>query len=105
MRIGKYEFNSKEQAKNKIDKLGLDEDGNPTHPHTIVKLGYLTLVQGEYDEEGNEITPPVISDKYSVDVMWQGVQDNPYGWATYELDLEGEGAHGFFGRKYEDYKI
>ena len=105
MRIGKYEFKSKKQAKNKINKLGLDEDGNPTHPHTIVKLGYLTLVQGEYDEEGNEITPPVISDKYSVDVMWQGVQDNPYGWATYELDLEGEGVHGFFGRKYKDYKI
>ena len=105
MRIGKYEFNSKEQAENKINKLGLDEDGNPTHHHTIVKLGYLTLVQGEYDEDGNEITPPVISDKYSVDVMWQGVQDNPYGWATYELDLEDEGVHGFFGRKYEDYKI
>ena len=71
MRIGKYEFNSKEQAIDKIEGLGIDEEGNPTHSHTVVKLGYITLVQGEYDEEGNVITEPVISDKYSVDVMWQ----------------------------------
>jgi len=105
MKIGKYEFKSEEHAQKKIDKLGLDEDGNPTHPHTVVKIGYLTITQGEYDEDGNEITPPVLSDKYSVDVLWQGVEDNPYGWATYELDLEHEGIHGFFGRKYTEHKI
>ena len=105
MKIGKYEFNSKEQAIDKIESLGLDEDGNPTHPHTVVKIGYLTITEGEYDEEGNEITAPVLSDKYSVDVMWQGVENNPYGWATYELDLEHEGVHGFFGRSYTENKI
>lgn len=105
MKIGKYEFNSKEQAIDKIESLGIDEDGNPTHKHTVVLLGFLTLVEGTYDDEGNVITEPVISDKYSVDVMWSGLDKNPYGWATYEIDLESEGVHGFFGRSYIENKI
>jgi len=56
MKIGKYEFDSREQAQTKIDALGTatDEDGNeyPTHKHTIVHLGNIVLEQGEYDEEG-----------------------------------------------------
>jgi hypothetical protein len=63
MKIGKYALDSKEQAQTKIDALGTqtDEDGNtyPTHKHSIVHLGNIVLEQGTYDEDGNEVTPPV----------------------------------------------
>ena len=74
MKISKYEFDSQEAAELKIAALphSTDEDGNshPSHKHTIVKLGHIVLEQGEYDEEGNETKAPVLSDKYSVDVLW-----------------------------------
>lgn len=102
--IGKYEFNSKEQAKEKIKALGfgIDEDGNeyPTHNHSIVELGYLVVKQGVYDDELKEIEPPIFSKKYSVDVLWQGIDSHPYGWVSYSIDLNEEGAHSFFGVSY-----
>lgn len=102
--IGKYEFNSKEQAKEKIKALGvnIDEDGNeyPTHNHSIVELGYIVLQQAEYDKEGEVVTEAVLSNKYHVDVLWEGLESHPYGWATYSIDLNEEGTHSFFGVSY-----
>ena len=70
----KYEFNSQEQAEQKIDALGTatDDDGNkyPTHQHSVVKLGYLWTTEPTLDDEGNVETEGVASDKYSVDVLW-----------------------------------
>ena len=68
----KYEFSSQEAATTKINALGLDEEGNPSHSHSIVRLGHIVTTAGTYDEEGNELTAPVLSDTYSVDVMWNG---------------------------------
>ena len=68
----KYEFGSQSAATTKINALGVDEEGNPTHSHSIVRLGHIVLTDGEYDEEGNETTAPVLSDNYHVDVLWQG---------------------------------
>ena len=68
----KYDFGSKAAATTKINALGIDEEGQPTHNHSIVHLGNLVEVAGTYDEEGNELTAPVLSDTYSVDVMWDG---------------------------------
>ena len=52
----KYEFDSQEQAEEKIAALPheTDEDGNeyPSHNHTIVKLGYLWITEPPYNEEG-----------------------------------------------------
>jgi hypothetical protein len=117
MKIGKYEFNSKEQAQEKIDALGTatDENGNeyPTHKNTIVQLGNIVLEQGEYDEQGEEITAPILSDKWHVDVAWDnseitsedGEVDHPYGWKSYAVDIEGDGVHSFFGLSYESLKL
>ena len=133
MRISKYEFNSKEQAQEKIDALGTatDEDGNeyPTHKHTIVHLGNIVLEQGEYDEEGEEITAPVLSDKWHLDVAWDDAEittveeeavldeegmivtpevtsvDHPYGWKSYAVEIEGDGVHSFFGLSYDSLKL
>ena len=117
MKIGKYEFNSKQQAQEKIDALGTatDENGNeyPTHKNTIVQLGNIVLEQGEYDEQGEEITAPILSDKWHVDVAWDnseitsedGEVEHPYGWKSYAVDIEGDGVHSFFGLSYESLKL
>ena len=68
----KYEFGSQSAATTKLNALGVDEEGNPTHSHSVVRLGHIVLEAGEYDEEGNEITAPVLSDNYHVDVLWNG---------------------------------
>ena len=119
MRIAKYEFDSREVAESKIKGLGVseDEDGNeyPSHNHCIVKLGHITLEAGEYDSEGEETKAPVLSDKYSVDVLWKDLEetdeegnvtiDHPYGWKSKAIDLDDEGVHGFFGVSYQDNKM
>jgi len=133
MKIGKYEFDSREQAQTKIDALGTatDEDGNeyPTHKSTIVQLGNIVLEQGEYDEEGEETVAPILSDKWHLDVLWKEEQiktvdeeavidedgnivtpevvsyDHPYGWKSYAVEIEGDGVHSFFGLSYESLKF
>ena len=100
----KYEFDSEEQAQTKIDALPhvQDEDGNnvPSHRHTIVKLGYLYTTQPTYDEEGNELTAGVQSDKYSVDVLWKDLTASPEEWVSKEVTPEGNGVHTFAGHNF-----
>jgi len=71
----KYEMATQEEVDEKIALLGVSEEGYPTHGHTIVNLGHIVFEQGVYDEEGNEVTPPVVSDKFHVDVLWVGEPD------------------------------
>ena len=102
----KYEFNSQEQAEEKIAALphDTDDEGNeyPTHQHTIVKLGYLWVTEPTFDDEGNVETEGVQSDKYSVDVLWNDLDSSPYGWATYEISVEGNGVHTFAGWNFNE---
>ena len=119
IRIAKYEFNSKEQAQDKIDALKVEvenENGElelvAQHKHTIVELGNIVLEQGQYDEEGNEIVAPVLSDKWHVDVLWKdleadedGTIDHPYGWKSYAVNIDGNGVHSFLGLDYNSYKF
>ena len=120
MKIGKYEFLDKAQADSKIEALGVatDEDGNtyPTHKHSIVHLGHIVLESGTYDEDGNEITPPVLSEKYHIDALWRlsdsidengdvVLADHPYGWKSYSVDLDDNGMHSFMGLNYADHKF
>ena len=104
MKIGKYQFESKTQAQAKIGSLGtaIDQNGNesPTHNHTIVSLGYIVLKQAVIDEEGEVVTEAVLSEGWHVDVMWIGLEDHPYGWKSYSVDLASEGSHGFAGMPY-----
>ena len=109
IKIAKYAFDSKEQAESKIKSLGTaqDENGNeyPTHKHTIVELGNIVLEQGKYDEEGNEIVAPVLSDKWHVDALWLDLDDHPYGWKSYAVNIDGNGVHSFLGLDYNSYKF
>ena len=125
----KYEYPSQEIAETRIAALPHqeDEDGNehPSHSHTVVKLGNVVVEQGTYDEEGEELTAPVLADKYSVDVLWKASEitveteaavldeegnvitpavteiDYPYGWVSKEIEIEeGNGVHTFAGRNF-----
>ena len=70
--LRKYSFADEAAANAAIAALGQDEEGNPTHGHAIMKIGHIVETEGTYDEEGNEVTPPVLSSTYAVDVIWQG---------------------------------
>ena len=116
MKIGKYQFDSKEQAQTKIDALGTatDEDGNeyPTHKHTIVHLGNIVLEQAVIDEDGEIETEAVLSEKWHLDVLWVDLEadedeeiDHPYGWKSRSVNLDGEGVHAFFGLNYNSLKF
>lgn len=99
----KYEFNSKEQAETKIAALPhteIDGESYLDGGHTIVHLGYLWVEEPTFDAEGNVETEGVASDKYSIDVLWQGLESSPYGWASYEINVEGNGVHTFAGRNF-----
>ena len=89
----KYEFTTKEEALEKINTLGIDEEGNPTHNHSIAKLGNIVLQQGEYDADGNETVAPVISEKYHIDVLWSDAE--PTEWQPYQVWCEPVGVHIF----------
>tara|TARA_Y100001938_G_scaffold139365_1_gene206153 strand:+ start:2583 stop:2921 length:339 start_codon:yes stop_codon:yes gene_type:complete len=111
IKVSKYEFDSKSQAKSKIDALP------ENHNHAIVKLGNIKLEKGEYDDEGNETKSPIYSTKYHVDVLWNGSEiqeideeenisyDHPYGWKTYAIEIDGEGVHSFMGVSYQENKM
>ena len=74
----KYEFGSKSAATTKINALGLDSEGNPTHSHSIVRLGHIVTTPATYDDDGNVATEAVLSDNYHVDVLWKGDPDEDW---------------------------
>lgn len=103
----KYEFNSQEQAEEKIAGLPHITDDVTGESyleanHIIVKLGYLWITEPTFDAEGNIETEGVASDKYSIDVLWDGLDKSPYGWGSYEIKVEGNGVHTFAGRNFNE---
>ena len=89
----KYQFGSKGAATAKINALGIDEEGNSTHNNAIVRLGHIVVTPAEIDEEGNIITEAVLSDNYSVDVLWDG-EPNP-DWDGQMIFCPPMGVHTF----------
>ena len=68
----KYEFTNAEAATKAVAALGVDEDGNATHRHTIAMLGHIVTKAATYDDDGERIdSAAVLSAKsYSVDVLY-----------------------------------
>ena len=89
----KYEFGSQGAATTKINALGVDSDGNPTHSHSIARLGHIVLTPATYDDDGNEVTAAVLSDDYHVDVMWSGEPDED--WDNQMVWCAPMGVHSF----------
>ena len=67
----KYEFTNAEAATKAVAALGVDEEGNPTHRHTIAMLGHIVTKAATYDKEGKQLKAAVLAKKYSVDVLWR----------------------------------
>ncbi len=87
----RYEFNDQEQAESKMDSFfDLDEEGNKVQniKAAFIKLNKFVLEQGEYDEQGEEVQPTVLSSGYAVDVLWNDLDESPYGWKSYEVEPE-----------------
>lgn len=109
IKVGKYIFKSETEANDKIKKLGVetDEDGNeyPSHNHAIVRLGHEVLEEGETDAEGNVIKDTVLSENYLIDVVWNGIEEHPYGWKSYAVTPSGEPLHNFYGIDYLENKM
>ena len=89
----KYEFTSAAAVQTAIDALGLDEDGNPTHGHQIVRLGQIVTTPATFDDDGNELTPAVLSANHSVDVLWLG--DPVTSWNAQMIWCAPIGVHTF----------
>jgi len=89
----KYEFTDAASAQSAIDALGLSEEGNPTHRHTIAMLGHIVTKAATYDDDGEELTPAVLADNYSVDVLWRDqIAD---GWDANIVWPDPVGVHSF----------
>ncbi len=89
----KYEFTNAEAATKAVAALGVDEDGNATHRHTISMLGHIVTTAATYDDDGEELTPAVLAKKYSVDVLWRdGVAED---WESHIVWPDPVGVHSF----------
>ena len=91
--FSKYEFGSKSAATTKINALGLDSEGNPTHSHSIVRLGHIATTPTTYDDDGNVVKEAVLSDSYHVDVLWSG--DPDADWDNQMVWCAPLGVHSF----------
>ena len=102
-KVAKYEFNSKEQFETKFKALHTeDEEGNliPKFKFAVIQIGHLVIEDGVYDEEGEVITPSLMDDKWHVDALWYNLEDHPYGWGDFSIDIDTEGMHSFLGISY-----
>jgi len=89
----KYEFTDAASAQSAIDALGVDDDGNATHRHTIAMLGHIVTTAATYDKEGKQLKAAVLAKKYSVDVLWRdGVSED---WASHIVWPDPVGVHSF----------
>ena len=109
IKVGKYIFDSEEQAETKIKGLGVDKDENgieyPTHSHAIVRLGHEVLEEGYFDEKTEKYVEPILSDKFLIDVVWNNIEEHPYGWKSYAVTPSGEPLHNFYGIDYLENKM
>jgi len=91
--IAKYEFNSKEQFDTKFEALS-------DVKFDKAELGHIVLASAVVDEDGEEVSPEVISEGWHVDIIWYDIENHPYGWKSYNVNLSSEGLHGFAGVSY-----
>ena len=103
--IKKYEFKDESIVDSLINNLGIDtdEDGNeyPTHKNSIVKIGFFMVTDPKFDDDFNEISAPILYDKFCVDVLWNDENDESIkDWQDYEIKIDNEGIHSFYGLKY-----
>ena len=68
MKYLKFEFKDRSDMLTKLADY-FDEESNPKDC-AMVELGNIVTTPATYDEEGNEQTAAIVSDKYAVDVLF-----------------------------------
>jgi len=79
MNVYKLKYQNKESAviDLKLKQIIDDEDNYINGTQAIVEIGKIILEQGTYDENLNEITPPIFAEGYHFDVM--SIQEIDFG--------------------------
>ena len=70
MKYLKFEFADRADMLKKLSNY-FDKEGNPKDC-AVVELGNIVTTDATYDDEGNELTAAIVSDKYAVDVLFYG---------------------------------
>jgi len=99
MNIGKYAFNDKKQFDSKVESI------NEDIKFAVVEIGLLEETAPTYNEDGEELTPSIMGTDYHCDMAWYGLDDHPYGWKSYSVDIDTEGVHSFAGVNYQSHKF
>ena len=85
----RYQFNDKARAEQKVSAfIEVNEQGEEvqTIKASFIWLDKFEKVNGTYNEQGEEITAPIFTDSYSLDVVWDNLEKSPYGWKSYEIE-------------------
>ena len=105
----KYEFPDKETYDTcKLDiphVIETDEDSGEdyftyTSGDCVAVLGNIIITEPTFDEDGNELTAAVHSDKWHVDVLWLTAEAEVESFKEYKVSIDGLGIHGFAGIVY-----
>jgi hypothetical protein len=109
MKFRKYEFLPEEWATLKQEiQVSHDFDGetitlwNPDLIESVVEIGHIMITPPVLDEEMNVVTEAVLSDKYSVDILWKN--DELPSFASYKIWCAPVGIHSFGASIDADYE-
>ena len=97
MKIYKANFETKEQGTEYLLNIGVlveqdEEIVFSKDTAAVVYIGKVVKIPATYDDEGNELTPPIYYDGFAIDVMSSLKLD--FGeFAVYPI----EAAHSFYG--------
>lgn len=100
MKFRKYEFvpTKWEELKSEIQVSNtFNEETLLSYNHdiieSVVEIGHIMITPPVLDAEMNVVTEAVLSDKYSVDILWKN--DELPSFASYKIWCEPVGIHSF----------
>ena len=99
IKIAKYEFSSK------LDFLDLLENFPLDNIHSVIELGNIEIKKEVCSPDGDLITPAIFSDRYHVDVVWNGLENQPKEWEPFAVDIDGDGYSKIIGVSYQENKF
>lgn len=109
MKFLKYEFlpTKWEELKSEIQISSiLGEETHLSYNHdiieSVVEIGHIMITPPVLDEEMNVVTEAVLSDKYSVDILWKN--DELPSFASYKIWCAPVGIHSFGASIDADYE-
>lgn len=109
MKFLKYEFTPSKWAELKADLQVInttEEETKISYNHdiieSVVEIGHIMITPPVIDENMNVTTPAVLSDKYSVDILWKN--DELPSFASYKIWCTPVGIHSFGASIDEDYE-